>query len=312
MLSDNDESKETVQIVLKLAFTSRAPLIIKLRDENKIKNCVLEQQAAFSEHLRERGIRIARYYRSGSSFAVPYKINGCEIYVTVEDYQTGEIKIVNAEISEKIGRLLAQTHNVSEEDNCHVKNRVLFDPFSENELFHVIDFMKLRHLIDDKNIGQFDRICKKYYRRMEALSPLQYKKKYAVQGDISDCNLFMTEAGDIGLFDFNNCGDAVLFCDAIMQGVFLARLMDYDKDLTDEYSVTLFRSFLTGYCSVRPFTAIESKVIPHLYSIIDAFWAPQILYANNSLSKLVKANKILDVAELLEKIEKKIDNDIHV
>lgn len=312
MLLDDDEPKEKIRVILKLVFASHTPLIIKLRDESKIKYNVLKEQASFSEHLRERGIRTARYYRSGSSFAVPYKINGCEIYVTIEDYQSGEIKIINTEIAEKIGRLLAQTHNVSEEDDCHVENRVLFDPFSENELFHVIDFIKMRSLIDDKNIRQFDRICKKYYRRMEPLSPLQYKKKYAVQGDISDCNLFMTEVGDIGLFDFNNCGDAVLFCDAIMQGVFLARLMDYNKDLTDEYSQTLFRSFLSGYCSVRPFTAIENKMISHLYAIIDAFWAPQIIYADNSLSKLVKENKISEVAELLEKIEKKIDNGICV
>ncbi len=312
MLLEDDEPKESVRIILKLVFTSHAPLIIKLRDESKIKHNVLEEQAAFSEHLRERGIRTALYYRSASLFAVPYKMNGCELYVTVEDYQPGEIKFINAEISEKIGRLLAKTHNVSEEDDCHIENRVLFDPFSENELFHAIDFIKLRFMIDDKNIGQFDRICKKYYKRMEALSPLQNNRKYAVQGDISNCNLFMTEAGDIGLFDFNNCGDAILFCDAIMQGVFLARLMDYDKELTDEYSQTLFRSFLSGYCSIRPFTAIERKMIPHLYAVIDAFWASRILYADNSLTKSVKANKTSDVTELLVKTEKKVDNDIHV
>ena len=39
-------------------------------------------------------------------------------------------------------------------------------------------------------------------------------------------NLYQAASGEIGVFDFNRCGDNNLFCDAVMQAVFEARLMD--------------------------------------------------------------------------------------
>lgn len=44
-----------------------------------------------------------------------------------------------------------------------------------------------------------------------------------MQGDISACNLFIAENGEIGLFDFNRCGDNILFCDAVIAAFWMER-----------------------------------------------------------------------------------------
>lgn len=60
--------------------------------------------------------------------------------------------------------------------------------------------------LENENKVLFDKIVNKYNAYMEILSPL---KKYprAVQGDISECNLYLTSFGELGIFDFNRCGD---------------------------------------------------------------------------------------------------------
>ena len=79
---------------------------------------------------------------------------------------------------------------------------------------------------------------------MNILSPLKECKKYAVQGDISNCNLYQNASEEIGVFDFNRSGDNILFCDAVMQAVFEARLMDYpkNKDNNFEKHIIIFKT----------------------------------------------------------------------
>ena len=92
-----------------------------------------------------------------------------------------------------------------------------------------------------------------------------------MQGDVSDCNLYRTGEGKLGIFDFNNCGDNGLFADAVMQAVFEARLMDYPEDLQDR-EARILSAFLRGYQGERPFTREERELYPSLYGIITAFW----------------------------------------
>lgn len=145
---------------------------------------------------------------------------------------------------------------------------------------------------------------------MNALETLRGRRGYAVQGDISQCNLFMTAQAEIGMFDFDRCGDNILFCDAVMQAVFEARLMDCDCELTDEYSRELFRRFLIGYNSVRPFTADERTLIPQLAAVINAFWLMDIYYAEDSLTKLVERGDMDAAGAKLRRVEQIIHEDI--
>ena len=109
-----------------------------------------------------------------------------------------------------------------------------------------------------------------------------------MQGDISDCNLYRTGDGRLGVFDFNNCGDNGLFADAVMQAVFEARLMDYPEDLEDREARVL-SAFLRGYDRERPFTREERALYPDLYGLINAFWLSDLKWDEDSLEAKVKA-----------------------
>lgn len=62
----------------------------------------------------------------------------------------------------------------------------------------------------------YDAIVLKHEELLQRVRVFENKPRYAVQGDISDCNLYQTDGGTIGVFDFNHYGDNVLYYDAIM------------------------------------------------------------------------------------------------
>ena len=115
--------------------------------------------------------------------------------------------------------------------------------------------------------------------------------KYAVQGDMSECNLYLTDGGTLGVFDYNRAGNNRLFCDAVMQAVFVARLMDYPDEKETEFEAVLLKAFWKGYCSVRNISKKEEGWYPYLYAIIDAFWSADIRWNDDSLMNACCANE---------------------
>lgn len=308
----NDPASKEIRVIVKVMFYDRPPVVVKFLNEKDFSREVIEEQSAFSEHLRCRGIRVARRYLSNGRFANPFAARGSEVTVIVENFMPGEIKCVTPEISYRIGAMLALEHNVSEADDCHVDHETIFNPMAPNDLFTYDDFVKLEPQLNEEETDLFMRIVDRHARRMEALQPLKRRNKYAVQGDLSDCNLFIDEGGNTGMFDFNNCGDNYLLGDAVMQGVFVARLMDYPQPLTDEYSMTILEKFISGYHSVRSFTDEDRAFIPHLYAIIDAFWSGQIKYGDDCLENLLKQGRQKEIDALLHKMLRQIGESFPV
>lgn len=148
----------------------------------------------------------------------------------------------------------------------------------------------------------YDKIVQKYNACMDILAPLKSQPRYAVQGDISDCNLYQTRSGEIGIFDFNRCGDNNLFCDAVMQAVFEARLMDYPDGSNCGMEEEILASFWKGYRSVRDFSEEQQNWYPYLYAIIDAFWSSDIKWNEDSLTNAVKNGDMEKTREWLETI----------
>lgn len=300
----SDESRE-VRVIIKCTFENRNAVIVKFKWENDVTAELIEAQTRFSEHLAENGVHTARFHKCGGTYVKTYTINGYNVLVTVEDFAENEIKIVTPEIAEKTGRTLAMTHNIAERDNMHVDAPVLFDPFAEwNDLFSYDTFAELRDKFPAEDAFVFDEAEKLYRMHTEKLELLKSRPKYAVQGDISDCNLFIAADGSVGMFDFNRCGDAVLFCDLIMQAVFEARLMDYDRELTYEYTDELFAAFLRGYESVREITAEEKAVIPHFLAVINAFWLGDVRWGDESMTSLIEKG---DIESARKKLHKALD-----
>lgn len=198
---------------------------------------------------------------------------------------------------------------IAEQCDLHIENEVLFDPFAHNDLFVFDAFMTLEHSLKGKSKALFCKIVDTYNSYMEVLAPLKEHPRYAVQGDISDCNLYLTEQGDVGIFDFNRSGDNVLFCDAVMQAVFEARLMDYPEERECDLEAKILTAFWDGYCSVRRFTAEERKMYPYLVAIIDAFWSADILWKEDSLLNAHKAGDTEEVEQRLSTIMSRLTID---
>lgn len=269
---DEGESSRHIRLILKAMLADGSAVVIRLKNESDVTLEMIEQQCRFASLLYENGIPTPRQYSFKGSFASLYTINGYELIVCVEDFAEGSITEVNAETAEKTGALLARTHNTAERFNAHVEADVLFDPFKPNDLFTVPEFDKVIPPEDAELREVSQKIMSLYNEYMEKLSSLKAEPSYAVQGDISDCNLYRTKDGGIGLYDFNNSGDCNLFCDAFMQAVFEARLMDYPEECRQNSEQIILPAFLKGYNSERPFSALQKRLMPYLYAIIDAFW----------------------------------------
>jgi len=303
--SGEPNSKE-VRLIVRVDLENARPLVMRFKNEENVSAELIESQCRFAETLRQNGIITPEQYKANGRFANEYCIGGYDVVVTVEQFAENEIKLVNEAVAEKTGELLGRMHAVSERNDLHVENAVLFNPFERNDLFDYEGFLSVGDSLTEEAKAVFDDITRLYHAYMEVLAPLRQLPKCAVQGDISECNLYLTPAGEVGVFDFNRAGDNILFCDAVMQAVFEARLMDYPEDAGDGYETLILRSFLKGYGAVRQFSEQERQWFPYLYAIINAFWSADIRWAEDSLLSAHKAGNTEAVRRWLTEIHRRL------
>ncbi len=306
---NNDPNSKEVRLILSVKLCDGSGVIIKFLNENEHPQSQIEEQSRFSELLRRFGVNCAQKYSvlsSPTQYTLPLTVGGYSVCATAEAFMPGELKTVTAESAFEIGALIAKAHRVSEENNCHVSGSTLFDPFKENDLFFYNTFEKLANRFPPKLQSLGCKIKDLYKERLRALEPLKTEPAYAVQGDLSNCNLYRTSDGNIGMFDFNNCADNRLLCDTIMQGIFVSRLMDYEEPATPEFNLCLFKSFLRGYCSVREIPPGEWQYVQHLYAVTDAFWGMDIKHGENAFEPVFEQYEKEKDPALLETLSKKL------
>ena len=207
---DDPNSKE-VRLIVKVVLENDSPLVIRFKNEEDVTLELIERQSQFADTLKQNGILTPTQYLANGRFANWYTIGNYEVIVTLEQFVENEIKVVDEAIAKKTGELLAKTHTIAEQYNLHVENDVLFNPFAHNDLFAFDAFISLEPTLQGDDKVFFDKIVDTYNSYMEVLAPLRNRPQYAVQGDISDCNLYLTKWGEVGIFDFNRSGDNVLF-----------------------------------------------------------------------------------------------------
>ena len=91
-----------------------------------------------------------------------------------------------------------------------------------NDLFSFRDFEAQKDFLLSLDEALYESIVREYAHVFQKVRIFENKPRYAVQGDISNCNLYQTADGRIGVFDFNRCGDNILYYDAVMQAIFEA------------------------------------------------------------------------------------------
>jgi len=300
-----DCQPKEVRLIVKVSLFSHQPLVVRFKNERDVSLDLIEQQSRFANLLYENGIQTPKQFTCKRKYAKWYTIGNYPVIVTVESFVSGQLAFVDAKIAEATGKLLAKTHNISEKAAFHVNGSVLFDPLQENDLFSVSVFRQYEKELMPLDAALYKRIKKQSEKCLQKISVFQYEPRYAVQGDISNCNLYKAENGEIGLFDFNRSGDNNLYFDAIMQAIFEARLMDY-PDKAQHHEDAILHAFLTGYHSQRPFSGTQKKAYPYFYALITAFWKADLLYDENSLLKAIKTNDKENIRKWLKEIDRRV------
>lgn len=285
---DYTEGGPDVRLILRADTEDGRRFVLRLRREPEVTRRLAEAQSRFARLLRDRGIETPRVLRSEGVFVREYRLKGYSVLANLEEYAPGELTLVDLPTAEETGALLARMHSIAEAENAHVDGPVLFDPLRRNDLFRFSLFTDLGGFLWETDEALYRGIIDRYYTLRGKLQVLDRAPRYAVQGDLSDCNLYRTAGGRLGVFDYNNCGDNGLFADTVMQAVFVARLMDYPEDLPDRES-RILAAFLSGYRQERPFTKEERELWPSLYGLITAFWLGDLKWDPDSLEELVKA-----------------------
>ncbi|MBR5070443.1 MAG: phosphotransferase [Oscillospiraceae bacterium] len=297
---DNPGSKQ-VRLIIRADLMDGSSLVLRFKNEDDAPQDIIEAQSRFAVLLYEQGIETPKTYSCSGHYANSYSFNGYDVIVTVENFEDGEIKIVDPKTAEDTGELLARMHGIAESADFHVCSEVLFDPLKSNDLFSFDAFNRHRDKLLTIDSGLCHKIIRKHSELVSHIEPFRKEPRFAVQGDISDCNLYRTSDGRIGVFDFNRCGDNNLYFDAVMQAVFEARLMDYPDYMSGHQEDTILSAFLEGYQKIRPFTAEQKAAFPYFYALIDAFWG---VYMQN-LIKAIEAEDDAAAHQCMEDILKR-------
>lgn len=302
---NNPASKE-VRLIIKVDLDNGQSIVVRFKNETDVTLEIVNAQSRFAKLLADNGIETPTVFMTNEEYARWYSINGYDVIVTVEAFVDGELHTVDEDIAEKTGRLLARMHNIAEDADVHVQNDVLFNPLSENDLFSFQDFEKQKDFMLSLDETLYKDIVKEHGCIFQKIRIFENEPKYAVQGDISDCNLYQTTNGEIGVFDFNRCGDNVLYYDAIMQAVFEARLMEYPKEIDGKQENMILSAFLQGYHQERPFTKEQKEVFPYLYAMISAFWLSNIKFDTDSFCHAIEAGDTKAAHQWMKEIHRRL------
>ena len=298
----NDEYGWNVKVVLSVLLESGKRVVIKIVDiqennllEDRVK---IEKQSEFSEFMRKNGIITPKCYTANGKYCNEYVYNNIPCNVTVEDWCGEEITEINADISYKIGELMARMHIISLNNNYEIGCGTLFSAAHQNDVDAYEDFCKIceNEYLDQAVIEQ---IKKHRIEKLEVIRSAWDKlPKAAVQGDISINNLVYGK-DVLTVFDYNNAGDVVLVSDLVLEGLLTAYEMDLPEGTDQNIREQFFPALLNGYLSIRELSEKEAEVAWEIYTLYHSLWFSRIKYNEDSLEKLVKNEDYLSANRLL-------------
>ncbi len=298
-----EECGYNAKFVLSVLLESGQRVVLKIvntrEDDLQEEGEKIEKQSAFSEFLRQSGIRTPRRYMANGNYCNVCICSNYPCNVTVEDWCGEEITEINTEISYKIGELMARMHILSLENKHAIGCGTLFSAAYWNDVDAYEDLCRIcknEHL--DQTV--VEQINKYRNEKLEALrSVWERLPKAAVQGDISINNLVYGE-DELIVFDYNNAGDEVLVSDLVMEGLLTAYEMDLPEGADPSCREYFFHALLKGYLSRRELSEEEAEAAWIIYTLYHSLWFTRIVYNEDSLDKLVKkedygsANRLLN------------------
>lgn len=298
---NGEQGDDIVKIILSVLLANGKRVVIKiLREEDELRKgrAKIERQSAFSEFMRQNGIKTPMRYKAGGKYCHEYIYNGRACNVTVEDWCGLEIAEINAEIAYKIGELMARMHILSLENKCTIGCGTLFSAAYWNDVDAFPRFCDIGQnaKLDQSMVEQIKRL---HAEKLRALRAVWHKlPRAAVQGDISINNL-VYENGELTVFDYNNAGDEVLISDLVMEGLLTAYEMELPAGVEKCKRAELFPAFLKGYLAKRRLSEQEADAAWIIYTLYNSLWFTKIVYNSDSLEKLIEKENYAAANQLL-------------
>lgn len=296
-----EHGDDLVKIILSVLLANGKRVVIKiLREQDDLleDRAKIERQSAFSECMRQNGIKTPMRYMANGSYCNAFVYNDLPCNVTVEDWCGEEIMEINTDIAYKIGALMARMHVISLENKCEIGCGTLFSAAYWNDVDAFSQFCKLgkNESLDQTLVEQIKKL---HDEKLEAIRAVWDRlPKVAVQGDISINNLVYGK-DELTVFDYNNAGDEVLISDLVMEGLLTAYEMDLPEGTEQSCREQLFPALLNGYLSIRKLSVEEANAAWIVYTLYHALWFTRVVYNGDSLEKLVEkgdytaANRLL-------------------
>lgn len=301
---NGEHGDNLVKVILSVLLEDGKRVVIKIlhEQEDLLKDRVkIEKQSAFSEFMRQNGIKTPMRYMANGSYCNEYIYNNLPCNVTVEDWCGEEITEINTEISYKIGELMARMHILSLNNNYEIGCGTLFLAAYWNDVDAYEDFCRIcenEHL--DRTV--VEQIKKHRNEKLEAIrSVWERLPKAAVQGDISINNLVYGK-DELTVFDYNNAGDEVLISDLVMEGLLTAYEMDLPEGTDQSIREQFFPALLKGYLSLRELSEEEADTAWIIYTLYHSLWFTRIVYNEDSLEKLVEKKDYISANRLLAQV----------
>lgn len=286
----NEQGDDCIKTILSVLLENGRRVVIKiLREENDLleDRSKIERQSAFSEFMRQNGIKTPKRYKAEGRYCREYRCQDLPCNVTVEDWCGEEITEISAPLAFRIGELMARMHTLSLENNCRIGCGTLFSAAYWNDVDAFQSFCKIgaNENLDQDIVSQLKRL---HDEKLAALRAVWDRlPRAAVQGDISINNL-VDGADGLAIFDYNNAGDEVLISDLVMEGLLTAYEMDLPQGAAEGCREQFFPAFLKGYLSMRRLSEEEANAAWIAYTLYHALWFTRVVYSDHSLEKLVK------------------------
>ncbi|MBQ7378868.1 MAG: hypothetical protein IJW70_04220 [Clostridia bacterium] len=301
---NREHGDNLVKIILSVLLENGKRVVVKIlheQDDLLKDRAKIEKQSAFSEFMRQTGIRTPKRYMANGRYCNEYIYNDLPCNVTVEDWCGDEIMEINTDIAYKIGELMARMHILSLENKCEIGCNTLFSAVYRNDVDAFPDFCEIGK---NENLDQtiIEQIKKLHDEKLDTIRAIWERLPMAaVQGDISINNLVYKE-DELVVFDYNNAGDEVLISDLVLEGLLTAYEMDLPEGTDQSYRERLFPALLNGYLSIRKLNEEEANTAWIVYTLYHSLWFSKVVYNDDSLEKLVEKEDYAAANRLLKQM----------
>lgn len=296
-----------VKIIAKVTLSNQQDYVIRILRENHITFDEIVKQNELSEIFRTHGISTPKKYNFEGELVKKIYYNNYMMYATIEDFVGNHIKKLNKRTLYECGKLLAKTHKVSEELNLFLESDgYVYNFAGKNEVVLIdklVDLSIKFNFETDKIMKIHQLYLQKHKKIVKELSNL---KRYAVQGDLNTNNISLYD-NELWLFDYNiACNEyfvVMLAIDALM----MIHEEEFEEYLSKEDK---FRSFISGYKSVRTLNESEELLLPQIFDLADALWFSKIHIRKTSLERLLENNEIDKATTLVDEIYKSLSTTV--